>query len=354
MGEFDRIYLVNDMPFPTAIFRFTMDLHRASGGQSRIIHLGSKAPFWEYDYEGYLFKGTGKGRLNNVLNYSLPLLSYTNLGDLLSRIMSEEGVLHYANQSVRPLRKSGIDIASVNDNPMSVLHSELYSLSPLRKMLTKRHYDKYSKFTNVIANSKYVARNLVNYGFDGKITVINPMKGDAIKRIGDKSSMRKLLGLPEDKFLVLSVTNGVRRKNLEYVDAVVKSLGDDYRLVRIGEKVGDSITYKGISDEDVNRIYNACDLLLFPSLEEGFGKPVIEAMEVGIPVVVSDIEVLHEVAGDAAVFVDPKSVADGTAGVREALNDRDTLVNRGLRRSLMYRDQVFIDKIKDYYRSVLK
>ena len=53
-------------------------------------------------------------------------------------------------------------------------------------------------------------------------------------------------------------------------------------------------------------LYNCSTLFLYPSLRESFGLPVLEAMACGIPVITSDIPALREIAGDAAIFVDPQ------------------------------------------------
>jgi glycosyltransferase involved in cell wall biosynthesis len=89
----------------------------------------------------------------------------------------------------------------------------------------------------------------------------------------------------------------------------------------------------GLDDDAVRAVYADCDLLLFPSLKEGFGLPVIEAQAVGRPVVTSSVPPLPEVAGDAACFVDPYDVESIRSGVRRVLTDesyRDDLVHRGL------------------------
>lgn len=74
------------------------------------------------------------------------------------------------------------------------------------------------------------------------------------------------------------------------------------------------ITPGYIKDEDLPHVYTLSELFLFPSLSEGFGMPIIEAMSCGTPVVTSKISCMPEIAGDAAVLVDPMSppsIADG-------------------------------------------
>jgi glycosyltransferase involved in cell wall biosynthesis len=84
-----------------------------------------------------------------------------------------------------------------------------------------------------------------------------------------------------------------------------------------------------VTDEQLVSLYANASCLAIPSLHEGFGLPVLEAMAAGTPVVASRSGALPEVAGDAAVLVDPlraESIADGIAA---AIADRENLVERG-------------------------
>ncbi len=70
-------------------------------------------------------------------------------------------------------------------------------------------------------------------------------------------------------------------------------------------------------------LYNLAEVLVFPSLYEGFGLPLVEAMSCGTPIVTSRGGALEEIAGQAAQFVDPTDVDSIAEGVRSVLNDRD-------------------------------
>jgi glycosyltransferase involved in cell wall biosynthesis len=91
-----------------------------------------------------------------------------------------------------------------------------------------------------------------------------------------------------------------------------------------------------VPDVDLPAIYALADLLTFPSLHEGFGIPVLEAMAIGTPVVTSNVSAMPEVAGDAAMLVDPYSTDSIANGIAAVLNDnalRDRLIQRGLVRA---------------------
>jgi glycosyltransferase involved in cell wall biosynthesis len=76
-----------------------------------------------------------------------------------------------------------------------------------------------------------------------------------------------------------------------------------------------------VSDEDLEGLWGVADCAAFPTLGEGFGIPVIEALAHGVPVAVSDIPVLREVGGDLPHYFDPHDPLDGASAIREALRD---------------------------------
>ncbi|MGB6836286.1 MAG: glycosyltransferase family 1 protein [Dehalococcoidia bacterium] len=111
---------------------------------------------------------------------------------------------------------------------------------------------------------------------------------------------------------------------------------NDLALVR-RLRLDDVVHFLGYVDgADMPGLYSGADLLAFPSLYEGFGLPVLEAMACGTPVVTSSVSALPEVAGDAALLVDPKDVVALTEAMERALADealRADLRARGLKRA---------------------
>jgi glycosyltransferase involved in cell wall biosynthesis len=88
--------------------------------------------------------------------------------------------------------------------------------------------------------------------------------------------------------------------------------------------------------DDIPAVYRGAQLFIYPTLHEGFGLPILEAMASGVPVVCSKIEPLIEVAGDAALFVDPYDHRDIAKGLSLALHDgeiRTKLIQKGLHRA---------------------
>jgi len=80
---------------------------------------------------------------------------------------------------------------------------------------------------------------------------------------------------------------------------------------------GNVVFVNNVSDEDLVALFNACHCFVFPSLYEGFGLPILEAMKCGAPVLTSNISACPEVTGDAALIVDPNNIDE----ISDALNE---------------------------------
>ncbi|HWO70707.1 MAG TPA: glycosyltransferase family 1 protein [Actinomycetota bacterium] len=86
---------------------------------------------------------------------------------------------------------------------------------------------------------------------------------------------------------------------------------------------GEVVLTGALPPADLDALYRGADLFVYPSLYEGFGLPVLEAMARGVPTVASAASSLPEVAGDAALLVDPRSVRELSRAIAEVLADRD-------------------------------
>ena len=137
------------------------------------------------------------------------------------------------------------------------------------------------------------------------------------------------------------------------VKRAIESLGNDYLLVRIGPPVGDSITFNNVDEITLNEIYNACDLLYFPTLMEGFGNPVIEAFKTGLPVVSSDIDIIQEVSSGAAILVDPENLQENIKAIKEIMEDKDSLIENGYNVSKKYSKDIVRQRLMDYYKGII-
>jgi glycosyltransferase involved in cell wall biosynthesis len=152
--------------------------------------------------------------------------------------------------------------------------------------------------------------------------------------------------LPREN-IMLNVGAIQRRKNIQRLVEAFEKIEGDWRLVLAGsdgygadkilERIAgsparDRIVVTGyVSPQELASWYARARIFAFPSLDEGFGMPVLEAMQARIPVVTSNRSSLPEVAGDAALLVDPED----TEGIRKALCD--LMENRDLGEDLVLR-----------------
>lgn len=104
-----------------------------------------------------------------------------------------------------------------------------------------------------------------------------------------------------------------------------------------------------VPEVDMPGLYRGALALVFPSLYEGFGLPVIEAMACGTPVLTSNTTSLPEVAGDAALLVDPLSVGKIAAGIHRLCSDdslRESLIHKGLRQASLFKWDEVVVRVK--------
>jgi len=119
---------------------------------------------------------------------------------------------------------------------------------------------------------------------------------------------------------------GKRTWKSEGIDETIARLALDGNVIRPGY----------VADPDLPALYSAAETFVFPSLDEGFGLPVLEAMACGTPVLTSQLSCLPEIAGDAALFVNPLSVDTIAEGMWRLATDaelREVLRERGIERA---------------------
>ena len=102
----------------------------------------------------------------------------------------------------------------------------------------------------------------------------------------------------------------------------------------------DDILFLGfVANQDLPSLYRGADLFVFPSLFEGFGMPILEAMACGTPTICSNISSMPEVAGDAALLFDPhdeQDICDAMMKIISSGHLTDELVKKGLDRSQQF------------------
>ncbi|MFX0210075.1 MAG: glycosyltransferase family 4 protein, partial [Candidatus Hodarchaeota archaeon] len=121
-------------------------------------------------------------------------------------------------------------------------------------------------------------------------------------------------------------------------------------------KIEDVVSLPGyVSDEDLPILYNGSDLFVFPSVFEGFGMPVLEAMACGVPVISSNFCSLPEVVGNASLLVDPLNVDLLAGAMHRILSNeelRNELIKKGLERVKQFTWEKTAKETIEIYREV--
>ncbi len=112
-----------------------------------------------------------------------------------------------------------------------------------------------------------------------------------------------------------------------------------------------------VDQHDLNAIYSAAQIFVFPSLSEGFGLPVIEAMAAGTPVITSNTTSLPEVVGQAGILVDPLDTEKLAQVMHQVLSDknlRKDLINKGLGQAKKFNWAKTAEQTKKIYFELIK
>jgi glycosyltransferase involved in cell wall biosynthesis len=207
----------------------------------------------------------------------------------------------------------------------------------------------------IVADSQATARDLVaHFGVPPERIRVAYLGGPSVPEAPPEPIDRSRFGLPSRYFLFVGTLQP--RKNLGRVLRAFARLGgtdaDSVGLALAGAAglgspdlrrqvdelgIAERVRWLGyVAEGDLPGLYAGATAFVFPSLYEGFGLPVVEAMAWGTPVITSSVSSLPEVAGDAAVLVDPYDV-DGLARAMQRLLDdaclRDSLIAAGRQRA---------------------
>ena len=209
-----------------------------------------------------------------------------------------------------------------------------------------------------IVGTEWLKRELATWLGDDKNIYVVPFGVDraffgesAVARERGRREWR----IPEDAFVVLHVGSTVDRKNVPLVIQTVARLRQqtDAYLLQVGgrltpeqeqliERLDLRSVVRSVASADetgLRRAYRTADVLLFPSLYEGFGFPVLEAFASALPVVTSGAGGLKEVAGDAAIVVegrDPGGYVEALERLSEDSDEREEMIQRGWARARQF------------------
>lgn len=228
---------------------------------------------------------------------------------------------------------------------------------------------------HIITGSKIIQKDISLLFPKSSISVIyNGIDAEKYSSINmkDFSNIQSRLNLPE-KFL-LAVGHFEKRKNyIRLLNAISKLKGDarDFSLVIIGNNNGELENiiehidllnmkdrvkiYSGLTDLEVYCAYKSCSLFIFPSLYEGFGIPILEAMNAKAPVLLSDIDVFKEITENALSYFNPikvQSIQDSIQLILSDVNLKDRNINYGQKRIQLFTFKKLASQLEGIYRDL--
>jgi glycosyltransferase involved in cell wall biosynthesis len=251
-----------------------------------------------------------------------------------------------------------------------------YSSAAFQRKFSALLLEAVERATLVIAASRYTA---------GQLTAHTPVSKNKVRIIplgvdppssslspGERLLAReRLVGRSNE--MILSVGVLQTRKNTLNALRALEKLPERYRLILVGgdgygsETIHDYIRSQGLGPRvqvrgyvtlaELQSLYQSASVLLFPSLEEGFGIPVLEAMANGLPVVASRTASLPEAGGEAALYVDPHDPQDIAEKVLRAVEDpelRRSMIQRGLERAREFSWQRVASATLEVYNEALR
>ncbi len=172
------------------------------------------------------------------------------------------------------------------------------------------------------------------------------MSADARRRFGLPNPCIVYVGNLEPRKNLVALLQAFARlveRGLPHSLVLVGSRGwhdDDIFSTSRSLRLADRVLFLGyVPQAELPAIYGAADAFIYPSLYEGFGLPLLEAMACGVPVVTSNVSSMPEVVADAGILVDPHSVDALADGLQRVVTDRslhDELSRKGLERAKLF------------------
>jgi glycosyltransferase involved in cell wall biosynthesis len=210
---------------------------------------------------------------------------------------------------------------------------------------------------------------------DSTVQVIYPIVSPIFTHLASKRDEEVLIRYNLLQPYILFVATIEPRKNLmrllEAYDRTSESFRKDVRLVLVGRKGwkseeivrailahrrADRVCWlQKVSDAELSALYRRALMFVYPSLYEGFGYPVAEALACGTPVIASRVASLPEIAGDAAVLVEPGDVEALSAAMESLADDgakRRRLQRRGPEQVRQFSSQHAVEKILSLYKTL--
>jgi glycosyltransferase involved in cell wall biosynthesis len=267
-------------------------------------------------------------------------------------------LFHGLNQRL-PRMRFRRTVATFHD--LFVMSGE-YSTPEFRARFTQQARDAAARADAIIAVSEFTRSQVIS------LLGVEPSR----VRVVHHGTRKLVFPKVERQKAILNVGAIQTRKNIARLVEAFETVDPGWRLVLAGSAgygsaeilariaaspARERISVTGyVSAGDLAAWYAKASIFAFPSLDEGFGMPLLEAMEAGVPVVTSNRSALPEVAGDAALLVNPEDTGELARALRDLTQDeelRKTLACRGADRARLFTWEKAVAETWNIYRELL-
>ncbi|MEW6066930.1 MAG: glycosyltransferase family 1 protein [Nitrospirota bacterium] len=300
-----------------------------------------------------------------IIQVGYPVLSYKTFYAFSRLINKYEPDIFFATFQVAPFNVSCPMVIVLHDM-MDLMYKDAFTHHNFIIKTGLKHFFKFAipmcvkKAAAIITVSESTKHDLLSYfNIDSKkVTAVLEGVEEKFRPVTDKETLlgvKERYGLPDRFILYLGsikpyknldgvlrsfsrlheltfhdnvklVISGLKHFSLDKIEAEIERLNIKDKVLRIGF----------IAEEDLPAVYSLAEVFLFPSIWEGFGLPVLEAMACGTPVITSNTSSLPEVIGDAGIQVNPHNVEDIAYNIKLLLQDtllRNALSRKGIQRA---------------------
>lgn len=349
-----KIALVNNLSSHCGLGKYAFSLYHQLKKITDIDHIF-------FDYEEGSLKCLNKNKIITKIT-SLKLFKNKLLTiKWLGKYIPKYSLYHIANQNLSFLNIKP-KIVSCHDVIGCKFPSNLIEFN-IRKYL----YSGLKNSEKIIVDSACTKKDLINL-------LGIPRQKIKIVYLGVDHAIFKQTIDPKksEKITILHASSGEKRKNVENLARALSKVRTKmkFHFVIIGDPVNFHLQFhkileshkvdyyikKGLTEEALSHQYNISDLFVFPSLYEGFGLPVLEAMACGCPVITSNLSSLPEVGGDAPLYVNPHDVNGIARAIERVLtnkNLRKEMIEKGLKQAKKFSWEKTAKETVEAYREVL-
>ena len=296
------------------------------------------------------FRKSYRGDLKNVKKFRLPPTLFEVMFNRIRTVGIEKFIgpvdVYHSSDWVQPPVKAKTvttyhDLVPLLHPKWS--HPKIVSVNKVRLKLVEQEVDKIIAVSESTKNDLLKVSNLkpsqIEVIYEGVSEIFKPASES------EKSDFKKKYKLPEN--FVLAIGGVGERKNLKRIKHAAK----DFNLITTMEDL------PVLSDEELAMLYSSADALVYTTLYEGFGLPIIEAMASGTPVITSNVSSMPEISGNAAVLTDPTDEEKIRKNIKALLEDKEMqkeLIIKGLKRAKDFSWKTAAEKTAKVYKDLLK